>query len=753
MVLAAGARLGPYEIVSLAGAGGMGEVYKARDTRLGRTVAIKITNEEFSNRFEHEARAIAALNHPHVCTLYDIGPNYLVTEFLEGETLGNWLKHAPSIETRLGTAKQVLEALCAAHDAGVVHRDLKPANIMIRPNGFVKVLDFGLAKQIPVSGGLDKESTATLGPTEPGQLLGTAAYMSPEQIRRQEVDQRSDLFSFGIIFYEILTGHHPWRRQVQVDTLHAILHDDPPPLPAGSTPNPGVIAIVQRLLRKSPHERYQSASAVHEALSGCLESVRAVRGRASSGRSRRPSSKRVRQLAVLPLVDLSGDPEHDYFADGMTDALITTLAQIGALRVISRTSVMQYKGIRKPLPEIARELNVEAVLEGTVLRSAHRVRIAAQLIDARTDTHLWAKNYESELRDILAVQSEVAQAVAQEVKITLTPQERARLTAVRPVDPEAYEAFLKGRHYWYRRSPGAVIKSLEFLERATTKDPTYALAHAGLADSLNSLGWDLFAGLSPAEAFPKARRAAQRALDLDPGCAEAHAALGWAATAYDWKWEAAEKAFRRAIELKPQYGQVHIWYSHLLHAMGRIGESSEEARRAIECDPLGLILNLHLGWHHVYERQYERAVEQLQKTLELESGFVLGRLFLGEAYEQMGKFQEAISEFEEAVNLSGRRPVYLAGLGHAYAVAGDREKALGIANELQQLSGGTYVAPRGIAEIYIGLAERDLAFYWLEKALAEHNGWLIHTGSNPRYDSIRVDPRYADLVQRIGLPY
>ena len=730
----------------------MGEVYKARDTRLGRSVAIKVTNEEFSNRFEHEARAIAALNHPHVCTLYDIGPNYLVTEFVEGETLSDWLKHAPSIESRIETAKQVLEALCAAHDAGIVHRDLKPANVMIRPNGYVKVLDFGLAKQIPVSGGFGTESTATLGPTAPGQVLGTAAYMSPEQIRGQEIDARSDLFAFGIVFYEILTGRHPWRRQVQVDTLHAILHDDPPPLSAGSIPNARVAVIVERLLRKRPHERYPSADAVLDALAESSERAVAARGRGSSGRPRRAGSKRVRQLAVLPLVDLSGDPEHDYFADGMTDALITTLAQIGALRVISRTSVMQYKGVRKPLPEIARELNVDAVLEGTVLRSAHRVRIATQLIDARTDTHLWAKNYESELRDILAVQSEVARSVAEEVKITLTPQERARLAAARPVDPEAYEAFLKGRHYWYRRSLGALTKSLEYLQLATAKDPTFALAHAGLADSFSSLGWDLFAGLPPGEAFPKARQSAQRALEFDPACAEAHAALGWAATAYDWDWAAAERAFRRAVELKPQYGPVHIWYSHFLHAMGRIGESSEEARRAIECDPLGLILNVHLGWHHVYERQYERAVEQLHKTLELDPGFILARLFLGEAYEQMQKVPEAISEFEQAVNLSGRRPVYLAGLGHAYALAGQRENALDIAKELQQPSGGIYVAARGIAEIYIGLAESDLAFDWLEKALAQHNGWLIHTRSNPRYDSIRADARYANLVERIGLP-
>jgi tetratricopeptide (TPR) repeat protein len=356
------------------------------------------------------------------------------------------------------------------------------------------------------------------------------------------------------------------------------------------------------------------------------------------------------------------------------------------------------------------------------------------------------------MRDILGVQSEVARAVAQEIKLKLTPQERARFSAARPVDPEAYEAFLKGRYYWYKRSPDALKKGLECLQQAVAKDPTYALSHAGLADAYASLGWDLFAAVAPAAAFPKAKLAAQKALALDPNCAEAHAQLGHVAGFYEWDWDTAETAFRRALHLKPQYGVAHIWYSHFLHAVGRTAEAFAESQRAVECDPMGLILNVHLGWNYLYDRSYERAIEQLQKTKELEPGFLLARLFLGEAYEQTGKLGEAIAEFETAVDLSERRPVYLSGLGHAYAAAGRKDRAVRIIEELQQLSSRDYVPSRGIAEIYIGLDEKQHAFAWLDKAVEQRNGWLFHVKSNPRYDSLRSDHRYAELVRRIGLP-
>jgi tetratricopeptide (TPR) repeat protein len=356
------------------------------------------------------------------------------------------------------------------------------------------------------------------------------------------------------------------------------------------------------------------------------------------------------------------------------------------------------------------------------------------------------------MRDILTLQSDVAQAIAHEIQIKLTPQEQVRIASTRPIDPEAYEAFLKGRYHWYRRSPDALQKSLEYFQCAIAKDPTYALAYAGLADAYNSLGWDLYAARLPAEVFPKAKVAADKALKLDPNCGEAHAALGWTATGYDWDWVTAEREFKRAIELKPRYGPVHIWYSHFLRAMDRTEESFEESKRAIECDPLGLILNLHMGWYYLYLREYHQAIEQLLKTLELDSGFILARMFLGEAYEQVSMFEEAIAEFRRAVHLSDGHPIYLAGLGHAYAVSGQREDALETIKELHKLSSQRYVPARGIAEIYIGLGDKEQAFAWLDRALEQRNGWLFHIKGNPRYDSLRSDSRYTTLVRGIGLP-
>jgi len=747
-----GLQFGPYRIVSPLGAGGMGEVYRAHDSKLGRDVAIKTLPPEFARdpdrlaRFRREARTLASLNHPNIAAIYGLeesgGVDCLVLELVEGDALQGPLPIAQALDY----ARQVAEALSAAHDKGIIHRDLKPANVKVTPQGRVKVLDFGLAKAIWAPDrdqDLSQLSTVTGVETLAGHIVGTPGYMSPEQARGKEVDKRTDIWAFGCLLYELLTGQRAFQGETPSDTIAAVLEREPSwsALPA-KTPAK-ISELLQRCLQKDANRRLADLAAAVKA----IEEVQKA-----STRTRRTGRKGMRSLAVLPLVNLSGDAEHEYFADGMTDALITTLAQIGSLRVISRTSVMQYKGARKPLPEIARELNVEVVLEGTVLRFANRVRIAAQLIDAPSDMHIWAKNYESGLEDILVLQSEVAQSVAHEIKITLTPQERARFSATRAVDTEAYEAFLKGRFYWYKRTPQALSKSVDSLQLAIAKDATYPLAHAGLADTYCTLGWDLFAISPPAEAFPKARQSAQKALELDPNCAEAYAALGWASTAYDWDWITAEKAFRRAIELKPQYAPAHMWYSHLLHAMNRVDDAFEHGRLAIDCDPLGVILNVHLGWHLTYHREYEGAVEQLQKALDLEPSFILARLFLGEAYEHMGRFDEAIAEFEKAVDFSGRRPVYVAGLGHAYAVSGRRDSALKIIDELEQLSRGTYVAARGIAEIYVGLGDKPRAFNWLDRALEQRNGWLFHINTNPRYDSLRSDRRYAELARRIGLP-
>ncbi len=751
-----------YTIERELGRGGMACVFLAQDVKHRRPVAMKVLRPEVAavvgaERFLREVEVIARLTHPHILPLHDSGEAagflYYVMPFVEGESLRERLNREKQLplDDALQIAREVADALSYAHSHGLVHRDIKPENILLESEHAV-VADFGIARAITAAGG--EQLTAT------GVAVGTPAYMSPEQAMGEEpLDGRTDVYGLGCVLYEMLAGQPPYTGPTPQAIIARCLTQPLPPLrPLRETIPAAVEQAIARALARVPADRFATAAQFAEALAESQREVPTARRRARAKPRARgapePKAQRthIGRLAVLPLENLSPNQEDDLFADGMTDALITTLAQIGALRVISRTSVMQYKSGRKPLPEIARELKVETVVEGTVLRSGNRVRIAAQLIHAPTDTHLWAKNYESDLRDILTLQSDVAQAIASEIQIKLTPQEQARFAQTRPVDPEAYEAFLKGRYHWYRRSPDALKRALACLQRATAKDPTYALAQAGLADAYNTLGWDLFAVLPPAEAFPKAKVAGQKALALDPNCAEAHAALGWAAAGYDWDWVTAEREFRSAIELKPHYGPVHIWYSHFLKAMDRIAESFEESKRAIECDPLGLVLNMHMGWHYVYEREYEQAIEQLRKTLELEPGFILARLFLGEAYEQLGAFGEAIKEFEKTVNLSERHPIYLAGLGHGYAVAGQREDALRIIEELQQLSSQVYVPARGIAEVYIGLGEKEQAFTWLDEAFKQRNGWLFHVKGNPRYDSLRSDPRYTDLVRRIGLP-
>jgi serine/threonine-protein kinase len=752
-------RIGRYRVTGKLGEGGMGVVYLAYDAKLQRSVAIKLltglSDDAGRERLLQEARAASALNHPNICTIYEVDEAadqaFIVMEHIEGKRLSDLItsEGLPS-DTALCYGLQIADALAHAHDRRIVHRDVKAANILMTPQGRAKVLDFGLAKRVSGKVVTDATTRSRASLAEAGVLAGTLPYIAPEQLRGEEASACSDIWALGVVLYEMTAGQLPFRGSTGFTLSSAILRESPPPLSARVPA--GLRRVIQHCLAKEPGERYQHASEVRAALEA-LQPVlrRTTESPASRPTQSRPKRMRIRSLAVLPLVNLSPNPEEEYFADGMTDALITTLAQIGALRVISRTSVMQYKGARKPLPEIAHELKVDAVMEGTVVRSGNHVRIAAQLIHAATDTHLWAKNYESDLQDVLSLQGDVARAIAHEVQIQLTPLEKARLADTRPVDPEAYEAFLKGRHHWYKRGPDALKRALNYLQHAVAKDPSYALAHAGVADAYNSLGWDLYAVLAPAESFPKAKEAARTALELDPSCAEAHAALGWAATAYDWDWVIAEAEFQRAIELKPQYGPVHIWYSHFLKAMGRTRESFEESRRALGCDPIGLVLNMHMGWHYLYSREYRQAIEQLLKTLELDPGFLPARMFLGEAYEQTGMFAKAIGEFEETVTSSGRQPIYLAGLGHAYAASGKRDEALETIQELNRLSTEHFVTPRGVAEIYVGLGDKEQAFAWLDRAFEQRSGWLLHVKENPRYDSLRTDPRYTDLVRRMNL--
>jgi serine/threonine-protein kinase len=748
-----GKTISHYRVLNELGRGGMGVVYRAEDTKLQRLVALKFLSEELSKdanilkSFQREARAASALNHPNICTVYDIddydGRLFIVMELLEGQTLKARLAGKP-LEATL-TAKigiQIADALDASHARAIVHLDVKPANIFCLVRGQIKLLDFGLAKLLQPESSLDATTIASSR-----HVSGTVPYMAPEQLRAEPPDPRTDIWALGVVLFEMTTGDLPFRGDTTFTLSSAILQARISPM--SRRVHAGLQRIILKCLTKDPNERYQRAGEVRAA----LETLEAEPRPAASSKPKGTGTKsRIRSIAVLPLENLSRNPEEEFFADGMTDALITTLAQVKSLRVISRTSVMRYKGERKPLTEIGRELGVEALVEGTVMRSGDRIRIGAQLIHASTDTHLWAKTYSRDLRDVLALQSEVAEAIAQEIEVKLTPQERARFAAARPVDPEAYEAFLKGRYHWARRSPDSLLKAVDCLRRAIGRDPTYALFHAGLADAYRDLGWDLFAVRPPGEVYPNARQAAQRALELDPNCAEAHAALAWITAGYDWNWSVAEREFKLAIDLKPGYGFVHIWYSHFLMAMGRDEESFEESKRALECDPVGITLMMHMGWYYYFMRQNDRAIEQLRKTLELDPNFILARMFLGETYEQMQMFDQAVAEFERTVLISERHPIYLAGLGHAYAKSGDVKSALQLIEELQQLSHTRYVPARGIAEIYIGLNDKDAAFTWLEKAFEQRNGWLIHMDGNPRYDSLRSESRYRDLVRRMNLP-
>lgn len=760
MTIASGTRLGPYEVTSPLGAGGMGEVYSATDTRLDRQVAIKVLPERLANdpetlvRFEHEAKAVAALSHPNIMAIHDVGReqsvSFVVLELLEGETLRDRLRRSP-IEWRktIEIAVAIADGLAAAHDRGIIHRDIKPANIFLTSDGRLKILDFGLARTAePICRENDGDRPTVSYDMNQGFLIGTINYMSPEQMRGLPGEAQSDIFSFGCVIYEMLTGLRAFDRDTEIETAAAILNEDAPGLgDAGVDVPVEVSQLIMRCLEKDPKQRFQSARDLAFMLRALVGlKVGGPPAHVVSPHDQRP----IESLVVLPLATLSGQPEQDYFTDGMTEALIADLAKIGALRVISRTSAMQYRGVRKPLPEIARELNVDAVVEGSVMRVGDRVRITAQLIDAKTDRHLWGESYDRELRDILTLQSEVARAIAREIQIKITPQEQARLCCVQQVDPEAHECYLMGRYHWNKRTNDAQFKAIDYFQQAIAKDADYALAYAGVADCYNILG---FYSLLPSnEAFPQAKTAAAKAMEIDDRIAEAHASLAFVHFYHDWDWAAAKTEFRRAIQLNPGYATAHHWYAEYLVAMEQPELCIEEFRRAHELDPLSLIIGAGIGWAFYYARDYDSAVQQCQKVVEMDDGFIPARLFLGQAYQQKAMYEEAIAEFRQALDLTCGGTEIMAELGHAYAVAGRGDEAQQVLHELLKLSERRHVSPYGIAVVQLGLGNTEQTFAWLEKAFAVRSHFMPLVGVDPKLDDLRADQRFGDLLRRIGLP-
>ncbi|HKS28511.1 MAG TPA: protein kinase [Pyrinomonadaceae bacterium] len=753
--------MGRYTVRSELGAGGMGEVYLAQDTQLDRVVALKILPPDFAasperlRRFLQEARAASSLNHPNAAHIYEIGESeggaFIAMEYVEGQTLG-----AKIIAGRLKPEEiadvglQVADCLDEAHTKGIVHRDIKPSNIMLTQRGQVKVLDFGLAKVLRTSDEAVSSNIDTQVKTSPGVVMGTIQYMSPEQALGREVDRRSDIFSLGAVLYAMATGRAPFTGSSVGETIDRILNSQPEAIARFNYELPPELErIVRKCMEKDRERRYQTARDLLNDLKSLESDSRSRTISVKTAQRKSRSSRAIDSLAVLPLVNASADANMEYLSDGITESIINTLSQLPKLRVVARSTVFRYKGREVDAKEVGRELNVRAVLTGRVRHLGDVLVIGTELIDVDTDAHLWGEHYNRRLSDIFEVQEEIAREISEKLRVKLSGKERKQLMKRHTEDAEAYKLYLKGRFHWNKRTRESLKKGIDYFERAIEKDSNYALAFTGLADCYNSLS--RFGWLSPAEAMPKAKDAAERALALDAHLAEAHNSRAFVAENYEWDWPTAEREYKRAIELNPNYATAHQWYGEYLATIGRFDEGLDELKQAEQLDPLSLIINSDLGLPYFFAREYDRAVEQWQKTVELDPDFWLAHYALALVYEQQGQYREAIAESKRALNLFGDSPWVLAGLGHIYAVAGETEAAHHVLDELKERGKGLYVSPFDLALIYAGLGERDEALLWLEKAYEERNQWLTWLKVEPRLDSLRRDPRFSDLVRRVGL--
>jgi serine/threonine protein kinase len=738
-----GRTISHYEIVEKLGEGGMGVVYKAEDTKLKRTVALKFLapeltrDDEAKERFMHEAQAASALDHPNICNVHEIdqtgeGQLFICMAYYDGETLRDRIRRNPlSIEEAIGIAAQIGEGLARAHAAGIVHRDMKPANIMITGKGTVKILDFGLAK---LSGRTRQ--------TRRGIALGTVAYMSPEQARGAPMDHRTDIWSFGVILYEMLTSVPPFRGDYDQAVVYLILNQDPEPVTSIRPDVPDTVTrVIDRCLEKDPANRYGSV----EELMKDMRRLEGVRLPGSSGRGTQ-KSKELPSIAVLPFRDMSPARDQDYFCEGIAEELINALTQINGLRVAARTSAFQYKNKESDVRKIGNDLDVEAVLEGSVRKAGNRLRITAQLVNVSDGYHLWSEKYDRDLEDIFAIQDEISLAIVERLRGRLLKEEESKLVKRYTDNEEAYNLYLKGRYCWNRRHESGIQKAIELFQQAVEKDPLYAPGHVGLADCYNTSA--LLGYMDPRVVFAKSKEAVAKALDIDAELAEAHASLGWIKTFYDWDWAGAEKEFSRAIELNPNYANAHYFYSLYLTIMGRHDEALGEISRAVDIDPVNVVFNGIQAQTLLWSRRYDAGLEQVQKTLDLDPDFVVVNLIKGLAFAMKTMWHEAVEAFAKASPYS---PVPLGFMGYALGASGRKKEALDVLNRLEQLSKERFVGSYHKAMTHLGLEEEGRAFDYLERAFVEKESYLPVSSTLPLLDGIRFDKRFIALMRRMGL--